>query len=65
MDNRSFRLNFEINAFIYDSNVAKEQVKILLNDEKFSKEVTKETYDKRSKASKIRESLIRLVAPIL
>ena len=27
MDNRSFRLNFEVNAFIYDGAVAKQQQK--------------------------------------
>lgn len=65
MDNRSFRLNFEVNAFIYDRVVAKQQAKIFLNDEKFSTFVTKESYQKRSRALRIKESLIRLVAPIL
>lgn len=65
MDNRSFRLNFEVNAFIYDTNVAKEQAKIFLNDEKFSTLVTKEIHDGRSRVLRIKESLIRLVAPIL
>lgn len=65
MDNRSFRLNFEVNAFIYDGVVAKEQSKIFLNDQKFSTFVTKEAYEKRSRTLRIKESLIRLVAPIL
>ena len=65
MDNRSFRLNFEVNAFIYDGVVAKQQAKIFLNDQKFSTFVTKESYEKRSRALRIKESLIRLVAPIL
>ena len=65
MDNRSFRLNFEVNAFIYDGVVAKEQSKIFLNDQKFSTFVTKEAYEKRSKVLRIKESLIKLVSPIL
>ena len=65
MDNRSFRLNFEVNAFIYDGAVAKQQAKIFLNDQKFSTFVTKESYEKRSRTLRIKESLIRLVAPIL
>ena len=65
MDNRSFRLNFEVNAFIYNENVAKEQEAIFLNDQEKSKLVIKEEYDKRSKSLKIKESLIRLLAPIL
>ena len=65
MDNRSFRLNFEVNAFIYDGVVAKEQSKIFLNDQKFSTFVTKEAYEKRSNVLRIKESLIKLVSPIL
>ena len=37
----------------------------LLNDQEKSKLVIKEEYDKRSKSLKIKESLIRLLAPIL
>ena len=37
----------------------------LLNDQEKSKLVIKEEYDKRSKRLKIKESLIRLLAPIL
>ena len=65
MDNRSFRLNLEVNAFIYDGVVAKEQSKIFLNDQKFSTFVTKEAYEKRSRVLRIKESLIKLVSPIL
>lgn len=65
LDIRSFKLNFEVNAFIYNENVAKEQEAIFLNDQEKSKLVIKEEYDKRSKRLKIKESLIRLLAPIL
>ena len=65
LDIRSFKLNFEINAFIYNETVAKEQEKIFLEDQLKSKLVIKEEYYKRSKNLKIKESLIRLLAPIL
>ena len=61
----SIKLNFEVNAFIYNEKVAKEQEKIFLDDQEKSKLVIKEEYDKRSKNLKIKESLIRLLAPIL
>ena len=65
LDIRSFKLNFEINAFIYNETVAKEQEKIFLDDQLKSKLVTKEEYYKRSRNLKIKESLIRLLSPIL
>ena len=58
-------LNFEVNDFIYDGAVEKKKEKIFLNDQKFSTFVTKESYEKRSRTLRIKESLIRLVAPIL
>lgn len=65
LDIRSFKLNFEVNAFIYNEKVAKEQENIFLEDQLKSKLVIKEEYDKRSRNLKIKESLIRLLAPIL
>ena len=65
LDIRSFKLNFGVNAFIYNEAVAKEQEKIFLDDQLKSKLVIKEEYYKRSKNLKIKESLIRLLAPIL
>ncbi|WP_297714658.1 cardiolipin synthase [Clostridium sp.] len=65
LDIRSFKLNFEVNAFIYNETIAKEQEKIFLGDQLKSKLVTREEYYKRSRSLKIKESLIRLLAPIL
>lgn len=65
LDIRSFKLNFEVNAFIYNEIIAKEQEKIFLDDQSNSKLVTKEEYYKRSRLLKVKESLIRLLAPIL
>ena len=65
LDIRSFKLNFEVNAFIYSEKVAKEQKRLFLNDQDNSKLVTKEEYNNRSRSLKIKESLIRLISPIL
>ena len=65
LDIRSFQLNFEINAIIFDSNFTKEQEKIFANDIKDSKQVILEEYENRGRSIRIKEALIRLIAPIL
>ena len=65
MDIRSFRLNFEVNAFIYDDRVALDGEDQFRKDMKLSEEITKEKYNNRSRRLKIQESLIRLLSPIL
>lgn len=65
LDIRSFQLNFEINAIIYDDKFSKEQEDIFIKDIEDCKLVTMEEYENRSRALKIKEALIRLVAPIL
>lgn len=65
MDIRSFKLNFEVNAFIFDDRIAKDGEVQFMKDIKDSEEITKEIYDSRSLSLKIKESLIRLVSPIL
>lgn len=65
MDIRSFELNFEVNAFIYASEVAKKQRLIFENDMLNSKELTLDLYNSRSTSIKIKESISRLLSPIL
>lgn len=65
MDIRSFRLNFEVNAFIYDDRVALVGEDQFRKDMKLSEEIMKEKYNNRSRRLKIQESLIRLLSPIL
>ena len=48
MDNRSFTLNFEVNAFIYDEGVARSLKQAFINDMKVSYRLTKENYEQRS-----------------
>lgn len=64
-DMRSFCLNFEVNAFIYDDRIAGEMEKQYYKDIEDSKELLLEDYQKRSRRMRIKESLMRLISPIL
>ncbi|AGF59059.1 major cardiolipin synthase ClsA [Clostridium saccharoperbutylacetonicum] len=64
-DIRSFKLNFEVNAFIFDNRIAIDGENQFFRDIDESEEITKEVYNNRSISLKIKESLIRLVSPIL
>ncbi|MGL5312615.1 MAG: cardiolipin synthase [Peptostreptococcaceae bacterium] len=65
MDLRSFMLNFEINAFIYDKDVIKVVTEDFFEDIKNSEELKRDDYDGRNLAKKVRESVARLFSPIL
>ncbi|MBM6861371.1 cardiolipin synthase, partial [Clostridium saudiense] len=65
LDIRSFKLNFEVNAIMYNERISKEQENIFYKDQEKCKLVTKHEYDNRSRSLRIKESLIRLIAPIL
>lgn len=64
-DIRSFKLNFEINAFVYDSCFSQNLSNIFLSDLEHCSELTLEIYQSRSTLVKIKESLSRLISPIL
>ncbi len=64
-DVRSFRLNFETNAFIYDREVAGRLKREFEADIGDSVEITPEMYKKRSTIVKMKESISRLFSPIL
>lgn len=65
LDIRSFKLNFEVNAFIYDKEVNREMTEAFMEDLKSCKEITIEEYEKRSTVVKFKESVSRLLSPIL
>ncbi|MFU0824353.1 MAG: Cardiolipin synthase [Clostridium sp.] len=65
MDVRSFKLNFEVNAFIYDNNVSKSLEDIFEEDIHDCTEITKNLYAKRSLYIKFKESISRLLSPVL
>ncbi|NLY76630.1 MAG: cardiolipin synthase [Tissierellia bacterium] len=65
LDIRSFKLNFEVNAFIYDEEINRRMVEQFNLDLKLCKEITTEVYDNRSNIIKLKESFSRLLSPIL
>jgi cardiolipin synthase len=65
IDVRSFRLNFEVNAFLYDTNFAQELATTFTEDILLSTQMTQSLYAKRSLGIKFKESISRLISPIL
>ena len=65
MDLRSFMLNFEINAFIYDKDIINKISDDFFEDLKNSKEVDLEVFQNRPFIKKWAESVARLFSPIL
>lgn len=64
-DIRSFRLNFETNAFVFDDDFAKQMEETFEKDMKMSHELTLEEYNKRSIIIRIKEVVSRLLSDIL
>lgn len=65
IDVRSFKLNFEVNAFLYDEKISKELAELFEQDMELSIELTSQIYFERTKMIKTKESIARLLAPIL
>lgn len=65
MDIRSFELNFEVNAVIYDEETTKELEDLFLEDLKLCKEITEEVYSSRSLLIRLKEQCSRLLSPLL
>lgn len=65
MDFRSFEHNFEVNAFLYYREMALRLKEIFLADQKNSLSLSRKIWSKRSWKSKITESIVRLLAPLL
>lgn len=63
-DVRSFKMNFEVNAFIYDDQVAQKLESDFFNDIKDAEEIDYETHMNRSIKRRFMESLGRLVSPL-
>ncbi len=65
MDIRSFDLNFEVNAFIYDTETTTALEADFLRDLDDCIEITKEWYLNRKWWFKLKESMARLISPML
>lgn len=62
---RSFKLNFEVNAFLYDEEIARNLALSFENDLQVSKELTYEDYQNRSRSIRFKEAISILLSPIL
>ncbi|MEB3100808.1 cardiolipin synthase [Ferviditalea candida] len=65
VDLRSFRLNFETDAFIYDSGVAEQLYRQFVEDLYECKELTLPEFSSRPLSVRMKESLSRLLSPLL
>lgn len=64
-DMRSFKLNFEMNAFIYDQAFAQQLSEAFIRDLEYASELTPHLYHQRSRLIRFKESVSRLFSPIL
>ena len=65
MDIRSFRLNYEINAVIYDAEAVKKLENIFQKDLQNCREITWEEYQKRGWNIRVKQGFSRLLSPLL
>ncbi|MCT4396511.1 cardiolipin synthase [Periweissella beninensis] len=65
LDIRSFKLNFEANAFMYDKELAQKLEHIFKEDLKHSSSLTLMTYAKQSLWQTMKQKFSRLLSPIL
>lgn len=65
MDIRSFELNFEVNAVIYDKETTERMEEAFLADLVYCRELTLELYEERTLGVRFREQVSRLLAPLL
>ncbi len=65
MDIRSFALNFEVNAVVYDESKTKEMIACFEEDRKYCTQVTRDMYASRSVFMRMKEQISRLLSPLL
>ena len=65
MDIRSFELNFEVNATIFDEETVMKMEAAFMQDLERCREVTKERYGQRNMWIRIKEQCSRLLSPLL
>jgi cardiolipin synthase A/B len=65
MDQRSFFLDYELNAVVYDQRTAIEMAEQFERDLECCREVTLADYEAISRAGKFRNSVFRTIAPLL
>jgi cardiolipin synthase A/B len=65
LDNRSFDLNFEVNALVYDKNLAMEMKRQLILDMEASEKIDFEKWKARPLTKRLVEKIVHLFSPLL
>ncbi|MCR4434930.1 MAG: cardiolipin synthase [Clostridiales bacterium] len=65
IDIRSFMLDFEVNAFVYNTDFSRQCADIFKKDMEICRQVTKDWYESRSVWIKFQEGFFRLFSPLL
>jgi cardiolipin synthase len=65
MDYRSFDLNFEVNAIVYDTGISNQLADIFYEDLKDAEKIDPATWSNRARYRKFFEKTARLVSPLL
>lgn len=65
MDIRSFALNFEVNAVVYDKEKAQEMENLFKEDLQHCRQITRDYYAGRSLKIRLKEQVCRLLSPLL
>ncbi|MDE7224311.1 MAG: cardiolipin synthase, partial [Acetatifactor sp.] len=65
MDIRSFSLNFEVNAVVYDAGKARDMTAIFDRDLEHCVQITRESYASRGLKTRFKEQVCRLLSPLL
>ncbi len=65
MDYRSFDLNFEVNAIVYDEEIAKELTDVFYSDIKDAEKIDADEWEDRPLYKQLMEKTARLISPLL
>ena len=65
LDNRSFEFNFEVNAMVYDTEMATELRDVFLQDLNDAEKIDIEVWNNRHFFRKLLEKLLRFIAPLM
>ncbi|MDE5949967.1 MAG: cardiolipin synthase [Acetatifactor sp.] len=65
MDIRSFSLNFEVNAVVYNAGKAREMAALFERDLEHCSQITREAYASRNLKIRLKEQVCRLLSPLL
>ena len=65
LDFRSFKLNFEINAFIYNQTTVDDLEQIFVNDIRDCRVITPAMFAEQPRWLRVKQTVSRLLSPIL